>query len=302
MLPANDASAVMGLFAQVLKLSQVLQRVIITMNRVVEASALLFYRSFLRPAMKMFTLFCYSPAQIITKNVLRILFLPTNLLLMLIYGASLDDLRHVNIHLAAVTGTLCIQYFITLLVVGILTGVYCGATLGFVHKHIRIPDKYIEFPQNIYNRLFPSFGTHKETLQPPPFEYPSASSQRSSISISVPTDGLGRKQPRSSRGSVSHAVSKLPHDFFQPKTPKKPESRRMNGLAKFSPVSMDAGSPGDINSLTSSIWDERGNAVETLKTDVSGKIYQDEKGFASGRDQTSYINLRALRTAVRDQN
>lgn len=262
------------------------------------AAAEALFKSTIQPLIKVLTLFFWSPAQILLKNLFRIILMPTNLPLLFFYDTTLDDIKKVNFHMAIVTVTTCIQYFITLLIIGVFFGVYCGISLGLIHRFARIPDRYIDLPQGIFNRVLSPFK-QKDAITPPiKYTYENDIPTPSTISLGNRSFHTQRRVSRSSRGSVSNAVSHLPHDFFQPKTPSMQQEKRRPDPVRMSPLSMEIDDSSETTSISSNMWDYTENLPETLRTDVTGGTYQIPRSFTSGRDSSSLLASKAVKRGV----
>ena len=256
-----------------------------------------FYRLTLKPILKLCYLFFWSPVTIIFRSLSKLVLLPTNLPLLLFYNTTVSDFSKVNLHLTVITITLCIQYFITLMIAGTFIGLYCGFALGFLHRWIRIPDKHVEILKGVSRWIFPATAQVGDEMpfkqhawQHAPYPTPSVASTAMS----------GTQQPRrtsrASVGSVSNAVAKLPHDFFQPKTPRTPMG--VNGKTQFdpsklSPLSVDKDDETASNS--SNMWDLTDDLPETLRTELTARINSLPRPFTSGADQSNYTKLRELK-------
>ncbi|CUS21026.1 LAQU0S02e04104g1_1 [Lachancea quebecensis] len=255
------------------------------------------YQLSLGPLLKLFHFFIWSPTAIISRNIVNLAFLPTNLPLILFYNTTLSDLTKINLHLTTVTIALSIQYFVTLVALGVLIGIYCGLCLGTLHRWIKIPEKRIELFSGLTRWLFPH--TAYSSVTPLPKQQPWQSAQYPSPSTTGTTargEKLQRRGSRSSLVNVSNMVSKLPHDFFQPKSPQTPTRRSEKSrfdISKLSPVS--TGHNDEVESNYSSAWDFSDELPETLRTELTARASTFPRPYASGSDQPNYSQLKPLK-------
>ncbi|CAR30543.1 Ldb16p [Lachancea thermotolerans CBS 6340] len=255
------------------------------------------YQLSLGPLLRLFHFFFWSPAAIITRNVVNLMFLPTNLPLILFYNTTLSDLTKINLRLTTVTIALSIQYFVTLMALGILIGAYCGLCLGTLHRWIRIPEKRVDVFGGLTRWLFPHTAYSSSAPLPKPHPWQSAQyPSPSTTSTTVRGEKLQRKGSRSSIVNVSNMVSKLPHDFFQPKSPHTPTRRSEKArfdTSKLSPVSTVR--DDEIESNYSSAWDFSDELPETLRTELTGRASTFPRPYASGSERPSYSQLKPLK-------
>ncbi|SCV04929.1 LANO_0G14532g1_1 [Lachancea nothofagi CBS 11611] len=258
---------------------------------------LLIYQLSVKPAWKLCEFFLWSPATILFRNLTNLALLPTNVPLILFYNTTLNDIAKVNLHLTTVTVKLCIQYFITMMFIGVIFGIYCGVGLGLLHRFIQIPDKHIEVFGGLTQWLFPHTAHETDDVKAnsTPWQYGQYSSPTSDFTAPQ-TVRTQRRVSRSTLSSVSNVASKLPHDFFQVKSPSTPMRKSNN--QKFDPSRLSPMSPeidDETESMSSNMWDTTEELPETLRTELTGRVNTFPRSYTTSSEQPNYIHLKPLK-------
>ncbi|CEP61735.1 Ldb16p LALA0_S03e09692g [Lachancea lanzarotensis] len=265
--------------------------------KVCSAIANLIYLLSVRPFIQLFRTFFWSPAKILVRNLTNLALLPTNVPLFLFYNTSISDITEMNLHLTYVTITLCLQYLITMIFIGISFGIWFGIILGILHRMIRIPDKRVDIFGSLTNRIRRFVIREEEQIKSTPnsWQYTQAYSPSTNASPGTRVNQPQRKVSRSSRGSSSNLASKLPHDFFQMKVPRTP-LRPGNSKGDSSRLSeMSNELDDDTASMSSNMWDPHEELPDTLKTETTarGSTYH-RSLYASGLEQHNYTHLKPV--------
>ncbi|SCU98901.1 LADA_0H16050g1_1 [Lachancea dasiensis] len=263
-----------------------------------KAAFRLIYHLSLKPFIKTGEFLLWSPTSIILRNLMSLVLLPSNILLVLFYNTTISDLAKINVHMTTVTIMLCLQYFITMVIVGLLCGVYCGMALGFIHRFIRIPDKHIDILRIAKRWFIPETTFVSESPRVVPSSWESGHVQSpSNITHTARTNSSSRRISRSSVSGISRVASKLPHDFFQVKGPMTPLGRSPNtryDTSRLSPLSPEVGE--ESTSISSNIWDTTEGLPETFITEATIRGSEiPRSAYATGAEFSKYARTKDLK-------
>ncbi|SCU97960.1 LAFA_0G14488g1_1 [Lachancea sp. 'fantastica'] len=261
------------------------------------AAAKFVYLLSIKPFVQLFQIFFYSPATILLRNLTNLALLPTNVPLFLFYNTTISDITKMNLHLTYITLTLCIQYLITMMFIGVIFGIWFGLILGVLHRLIRIPDKKVDLFGSLTQRVLRLVTREEEQIKatPAPWNYTQEYSASTNASPATRLNQSQRKVSRASRGSASNLASKLPHDFFQMKAPRTPLRSGDSRFDSSRLSQLDNELDDETASMSSNIWDTTEELPETLRTEPTARGTTFRRfSYASGLEQPNYTHLKPL--------